>query len=146
MKVKLDNLNRLILNVKASDEQLKSIGDDIIIPDLLSNWNKGRGGDGSVMESLSPGYAAKKKKAGLKPIPDMKYDGVLRDGMITKKKSEGVYVVTADTNAHKPKSTNIKILEYNIDRRPQLLTLSQKMRKDVLTFINKVILKGVQTA
>lgn len=165
-KVDTKNLNRLILNVNATEKQLLEIGQTIILPRLLNCWKNGKGGDGNPMKPLSDEYRKWKEKRFGRNKPDMMITGSLTRSMQARKKSDGVVVVTSDLATHTvPKSfksnfgsnskkvsgvtmpkTNLDILRENAHMRGNLMDVSDDMRKATSKYIKKYILEGVQTA
>ena len=65
MKVilKLDNLNAIKKNLTQGKKKkhLTAVTKGVIIPDMIDNWLKAKGGDGKAMPPLSEEYAEDKK-------------------------------------------------------------------------------------
>lgn len=140
MKISTPNLNRLIVNMNLTDKQLQKVGQEVIIPILLDNWEKSKGGDGNNLSGLKEPYKSWKQKKYGRHKPDMMLTGQMTQSMISKIKNKTTAVVTAGN------TPELNKLRGNVAIRDGLMGISKKMIDDSNEYIRKGLFNGVQTA
>lgn len=140
MKASTPNLNRLIVNAKLTDKQLQKIGQEIVLPILLDNWEASKGGDGKSLSKLKESYRSYKQEKYGRDKADMMLTGHMTQSMISRIKSPGVAVVTAGN------VIELNKLRGNVEKRPGLMGISKRMIDDSAEAIKKYMFNGVQTA
>ena len=121
----------ILKNIKIREKNLKNFGSFLvqegfnIKKELLSKWQRGKGGDGSEFKELREKYATLKKASGRPSIPNMRFTGRMTIALTIKTIKLGlVEVGFFDEELDKAKR-NAKI-------RPNMMTISDTFRKKIL--------------
>ena len=111
---------------------------------LVKSWGAGKGGNNTPLRRLSKDYAAQKQASGRNPIPDLSWSGDMQKAMTSKSVDNFTAVITATASGRSgSKKTNLDVLEYNVDRRKNIMTVSKQMRDAAMKVIDKHIKKGL---
>jgi len=143
MKINIQNTEKYIMNVSNLKPALLNAGGQVMTI-LLKNWERQKGGDGSPLKRLNKNYADYKKKTGRNPIRDAQFTGQLTQSINVISKGEySVAITAANTGRSGSGSTNLQVLEKNVDRDDNLMGVSQEMRKKAFDTIRNEIRRGI---
>jgi len=127
----IDNLNKRLNELSNPQDTLMAVGNNVQ-KEVVSNWNRSLGGDGTPFKPLTPKYKNYKLKVTGNAIPNMRLTGKMQKVMKTRKRGKYA-VVIGFSPGQQPKADG------NATKRPNMMTVSDK----TISYVNKFILDRI---
>jgi phage terminase large subunit GpA-like protein len=142
VNISTKKMDALISKLKNPKEPILAAAADVLAH-VVKSWGAAKSPNNSPLDKLSKGYERAKIKSGRNGIPDMSYTGQLQQSMNVSAVSNYKAIITASKSGRTGSSkTNLDILGYNVDKRPNLVLLSNSIKKKAAAKFKEKLFKG----